>query len=76
MFTNLYQCPGRIARHESRPLYESRRRYLEHLAARGAALHTLRGAAGIIYRAAIWMKLDIPAFKYSSTRSAVTPWAL
>ena len=58
MFTNLYQCPGRIARHESRPLYESRRRYLEHLAARGAALHTLRGAAGIIYRAAIWMKLD------------------
>ena len=35
-----------------------RRRYLEHLAAQGAALHTLRGAAGIIYRAAIWMRLD------------------
>ena len=26
--------------------------------AQGAALHTLRGTAGIIYRAAIWMKLD------------------
>ena len=58
MFNTLYRCPRTVARHENGPLHESRRRYLEHLAAQGAALHTLRGAAGIIYRAAIWMKLD------------------
>ncbi len=58
MFKTLYRCPRTVARHENGPLQESRRRYLEHLAAQGAALHTLRGAAGIIYRAAIWMKLD------------------
>ncbi|MGA7768982.1 MAG: tyrosine-type recombinase/integrase [Candidatus Sulfotelmatobacter sp.] len=58
MFNTLYRCPRTIARHENGPLAELRRRYLEHLAAQGAALHTLRGAAGIIYRAAIWMKLD------------------
>jgi integrase/recombinase XerD len=58
MFTILYRCPRTVARHENGPLNESRRRYLEHLAAQGAALHTLRAAAGIIYRAAIWMRLD------------------
>jgi site-specific recombinase XerD len=58
MFKTLYRCPRTVARHENGPLQDSRRRYLEHLAAQGAALHTLRGAAGIIYRAAIWMKLD------------------
>ena len=58
MFNILYRCPRTVARHENGPLHESRRRYLEHVAAQGAALHTLRGAAGIIYRAAIWMKLD------------------
>src|SRR5579864_664800 len=58
MFKTLYRCPRTVARHENGPLQESRRRYLEHLAAQGAALHTLRGAPGIIYRAAIWMKLD------------------
>ena len=56
MFKTLYRCPRTVARHENGPLHESRRRYLVHLAAQGAALHTLRGAAGIIYRAAIWMK--------------------
>jgi integrase/recombinase XerD len=58
MFNILYRCPRTVARHENGPLHESRRCYLEHLSAQGAALHTLRGAAGIIYRAAIWMKLD------------------
>jgi integrase/recombinase XerD len=58
MFNILYRCPRTVARHENGPLHESRGLYLEHLAAQGAALHTLRGAAGIIYRAAIWMKLD------------------
>jgi len=51
MFKTLYRCPRTIVRHENGPLHESRRRYLEHLAAQGAALHTIRAAAGVIYRA-------------------------
>jgi hypothetical protein len=58
MFNTLYRCPRTVARHETAPLAESRRRYLEHLAAQGAAIHTIRGAAGVIYRATILMKLD------------------
>ena len=58
MFKTLYRCPRTVARHENGPLHGSRRRYLEHLAAQGAALHTLRAASGVIYRAAIWMNLD------------------
>jgi hypothetical protein len=58
MFNILYRCPRTVARHQNGPLHESRRCYLEHLSAQGAALHTLRAAAGIIYRAAIWMRLD------------------
>ncbi len=58
MFNILYRCPRTVARHEHGPLHESRRLYLEHLSVHEAALHTLRGAAGIIYCAAIWMKLD------------------
>ena len=58
MFNILYRCPRTVARHQNGPLHESRRCYLEHLSAQGAALHTLRAAAGIIYRASIWMRLD------------------
>jgi hypothetical protein len=58
MFKTLYRCQRTVARHENGPLHESRRHYLEHLAAQGAALHTITAAAGVIYRAAIWMKLD------------------
>jgi hypothetical protein len=58
MFKTLYRCPRTVARHENGPLHESRLRYLEHLAAQGAVLHTITAAACIIYRAAIWMKLD------------------
>jgi hypothetical protein len=58
MFNILYRCPRTVARHEHGPLHESRRLYVEHLSAHEAALHTPRGAAGIIHCAAIWMKLD------------------
>jgi hypothetical protein len=58
MFNNLYRCPRTVTRHENGPLHESRLRYLEHLAAQGAALHTITAAAEVIYRAAIWMNLD------------------
>ena len=58
MFNTIYRCPRTIARHEHGPLSESRRRYLEHLAAQGAAIHTIRAAAGVIYRATILLKLD------------------
>jgi len=58
MFNTLYRCPRTIARHENGPLQASRRLYLEHIASQGAALHTLRATAGVIYRAAIWMNLN------------------
>jgi hypothetical protein len=58
MFKTLYRCPRTVTRHENGPLAESRRRYLEHLAAQGAAIHTIRAAAGVIYRATIMMELD------------------
>jgi hypothetical protein len=58
MFNTLYRCSRTIARHENGPLDESRRRYLEHLSAQGAALHTIRAAAGVIYRATVMMELD------------------
>ena len=57
MFNTLYRCPRTIARHENSPLADPRRRYLEHLAAQGAAVHTIRAAAGSIYRATTLMKL-------------------
>ena len=58
MFNTLYRCTRTIVRHQNAPLAESRRRYLEHLAAQGAAIHTIRAAAGVIYRATVLMKLD------------------
>ena len=58
MFNTLYRCPRAVARHENAPLAESRRRYLEHLGAQGAAIHTIRAAAGVLYRATMMMKLD------------------
>ena len=58
MFNTLYRCSRTIARHENGPLAESRSRYLEHLSTQGAALHTIRAAAGVIYRATILMHLD------------------
>jgi Phage integrase, N-terminal SAM-like domain len=58
MFNTLYCCPRTVARHENGALAESRRRYLEHLAVQGAAIHTIRAAAGVIYRDTILMKLD------------------
>lgn len=48
MFKTLYRCPRTITRHENRPLYESRRKYLEHLAAQGSSLKTMRVAAEVI----------------------------
>lgn len=54
MFNPLYRCPRTVARNENAPLAESRRRYLEHLAAQGAAIHTIRAAAGVVYCATIW----------------------
>jgi hypothetical protein len=58
MFNILYRCPRTVARHENGRLRESRRSSLEHLSAQGAALRSLRGAAGIIYRAAVGRKPD------------------
>jgi hypothetical protein len=57
----LYRCLRTIARHENGPLYESRRIYLEHLAAQGSSHKTLRVVAEVIYRAALYMRLDSQA---------------
>jgi len=58
MFETLYRCPRTIARHQNGPLHDSRLRYLEHLASQGTTVHTLRTIAGVLYRAAICMRLD------------------
>jgi hypothetical protein len=58
LFNTLYHSPRTIGRHENSLLAESLRRYLEHLAAQGAALYTIRTAAGVIYHATVLMHLD------------------
>lgn len=76
MFKALYHCPRTVARHETGPLYESRRRYLEHVAAQGASLHTLRAVAGVIYRAAVDMGLDESSpVERTAVEEAAKRWA-
>jgi hypothetical protein len=58
MFNTLYRCPRIAVCHKNGPLAESRCRYLEHLASQGAALHTIKVAAGVIDRATMMMGLD------------------
>lgn len=53
-------------RHENCPLAESRRRYLEHLAAQGAAIHTIRMRASR-------MILKMLRREKPSARSALEP---
>jgi hypothetical protein len=58
MFKTLYRCRRTVTRHECGPAAKSRLAYLEHLAAGGATVHSLRATAGVIYRAAVCMNLD------------------
>ena len=65
-----------ISRHENGPLYESRRHYLEHLAAQGATRRTIRGAAEVIYRAATCMRLDSSSpVERTDVEQAAKDWA-
>jgi hypothetical protein len=76
MFHILYRCPRTIARHENGPSAESRRRYLEHLSVQGAAIHTIRAAAGVIYRATIMLKLDESSLvERRDVERVAKPWA-
>src|SRR5258708_11747904 len=76
MFKTLYRCPRTISRHENGPLYESCRHYLEHLAAQGATRRTIRGAAEVIYRAAICMRLDSSSpVERTDVEQAAKDWA-
>ncbi len=76
MFKTLYCCPRTIARHENGPLYESRCAYLEHLAAQGSSRKTLRVAAEVIYRAAVYMRLDSSSqVERSDVEQAAKDWA-
>jgi hypothetical protein len=52
MFRTLYSSSHTVARHE-KGLHESRRRFLEHLAAEGASRSMLLRASGVMYRAAV-----------------------
>jgi hypothetical protein len=58
MFKTLYRCVRTATRHEGGPAAQSRQAYLEHLAAGGATLHSLRANAGVIYRSAVYTNLD------------------
>jgi integrase/recombinase XerD len=76
MFRTLYRCPRTIARHENGPLYESRRAYLDHLAAQGSSLKTVRVAAEVIYRAVIQMRLDSSSpIERTDGEKAAKDWA-
>jgi hypothetical protein len=76
MFKTLYCCPRTIARHENGHLYESRCAYLEHLAAQGSSRKTLRVAAEVIYRAAVYMRLDSSSpVERSDVERAAKDWA-
>ena len=58
MFKTLYRCARTAARHESGPAAQSRLAFLQHLAAGGAALRTLRRNSVVIYRSAVYLNLD------------------
>src|SRR5262249_36855649 len=76
MFKTLYRCHRTIARHENGPSNESRRSYLEYLAAQGSSHKTLRVAAEVIYRAAVYMRLDSSSpVERSDVEQAAKDWA-
>jgi hypothetical protein len=58
MFKVLYRCNRTIERHTNSPLADSRRRYLEHLAAGGASPSMMRNAAALLYRAVQLLDLE------------------
>ena len=76
MFKTLYSCPLTVARHENAPLYESRRRYLDHLAKEGASRSMLVRASGVIYRATVRMNLDESSpVEQTTVARAAREWA-
>ena len=68
MFNTLYRCQLTIARHESGPLAESRRCFLEYLAEEGASRNMLRDTAATIYRAAVMLKITRHSVDTSSAK--------
>src|ERR1700735_2572150 len=76
MFTTLYRCARTAARHASGPAAQSRLAYLEHLAAGGSTLHTLRATAGVIFRSAGYMNLDDSSpVESAAVEKAAKAWA-
>jgi hypothetical protein len=76
MFKTLYRCARTAARHESGPAAKSRLAYLEHLAAGGSTLHTLRATAGVIFRSAVYMNLDESSpVERAAVEEAARAWA-
>jgi hypothetical protein len=76
MFKTLYRCDRTAARHEGGPAAKSRLAFLEHLAAGGATLHSLRANAGVIYRSAAYMNLDEGSpVERAAVEEAAKAWA-
>ncbi len=76
MFKTIYRCARTVARHENGPAAQSRLKYLEHLAAGGACVHSLRVHAGVIYRTAVWMNLDDTSpVERTAVEKAAKEWA-
>jgi integrase/recombinase XerD len=76
MFKTLYRCARTAARHENGPAARSRLAYLEHLAAGGSTLHTLRATAGVIFRSAVYMNLDDSSpIESAAVEKAAKAWA-
>jgi integrase/recombinase XerD len=76
MFKTLYRCARAAVRHETGPAAQSRPAYLEHLAAGGATLHSLRANAGVIYRSAVCMNLDDTSpVERTAVEEAAKAWA-
>ncbi len=76
MFKVLYRCNRTIERHINSPLADSRRRYLEHLAAGGASPSMMRNAAALMYRAVQLLDLETDRpVKRSEVERAAKEWA-
>ena len=76
MFKTLYRCARTAARHESGPAAQSRLAFLQHLAAGGAALRTLRRNSVVIYRSAVYLNLDDSSpVARSAVEEASRAWA-
>jgi len=76
MFKTLYRYARTAVRHETGPSAQSRRAVLEHLAAGGATLHSLRANPSVIYGSAVCMYVDDTSpVERTAVEEAAKGWA-